>query len=159
MHDDIIDIGDEQLLDEIAAMWDAVDPVPPDLGDDVRVALTVQALEAEIAELVSTPTLALRADDPLDDPDANVVDTITFSSGAVSLAISIDGADDETVTIDGWITAGGASVELHIGGTVRHVQADEFGRFVMTDVPRRRAWFVARRGDDHPPIVTPVIEL
>lgn len=145
----------EDLLGEIAALHDALDPVPPSLTDDIRFAMTVQSLHAEVAELVSTPALAVRADDA-----PARTDTITFSSGAVSLMVSVDSSNDD-LTLDGWVTNGGALIEVHVGDEVRTAQADEYGRFVLDGVTRGRTWFVVRRSqaDDDPPIVTPPVEL
>lgn len=146
----------EQVLAQLATMYETIDPVPPDLADDVRIAMTVRALQAEVAELVSTPALAVRAEE-----EPVVADTITFASGSVSLMVSVDDSDPDGLVIDGWVTGGGAAIEVHVGDEVFDARADEYGRFVVSDVPRGRTWFVIRRDGDGEgaPIVTPAVEL
>lgn len=162
MADDGIRAGGEDLLVELASLYEVLDPVPPDLAEDVRIALTVEALQAELAELVATPALAVRAED-----EPVLADTITFASGPVSLMVTVDDSDPAGLVVDGWVTGGGAAIELHVGDRVIEARADEYGRFVVTGVPRGRAWFVVRpvavgdAGDagDRAAIVTPAVEL
>lgn len=156
MHEGAIDRTDELLLAELAAVHEALDPMPSGLTDDVRFAITVQQLHAEVAELVATPMLAARADDT-----TTTADTITFTSGTISVMIAADRTGPDGLTLDGWVTAAGAEVELHVGDEVRRATADEHGRFVFTDVPRGRTWLVVHRpgGDAASPIVTPPVEL
>lgn len=155
MDDMTTSAGGESLLDELAELYDALDPVPDDLADDVRIAITVQALQAEIAEIVAAPPVLTRTD-----VDVVPTDSITFTSGTVSLMVQVHDADGPAVTIDGWVTAGGATIEVHVGDAVIRETADEFGRFVVTDAPRGRTWFVVRRhhAEGVPPIVTPAVE-
>lgn len=147
--------GGDPLLDELAELYETLDPVPDDLADDVRIAITVQALRAEIAQIVAAPPVPTRAE-----PDTVSTDSVTFTSGALSLMVQVADVQGNEVTIDGWVTAGGATIEVHIGDTVIEETADEFGRFVVTGAPRGRTWFVVRRrnAQDEPPIVTPAIE-
>ncbi len=156
MVDGGIHTSGEDVLAELATLWSTLDPVPPDLADDVRIAMTVEALQAELAELVATPPLAVRADD-----EPVRADTITFASGPVSLMVQVDDSDPDGLVIDGWVTGGGAAIEVHVGDDVVETRADEFGRFVVTGVQRGRTWFVVRRGSegDEAPIVTPAVEL
>lgn len=156
MADHMTETGDDDLLQELAALYDAVDPVPDDLADEVRIAITVQALQAEVAEIVAGEPVATRSE-----TQAVTAETITFTASAISLMVSLQQDDDTHVTIDGWVTVGGATIEVHTADQVRHATADDEGRFVVPGVPRGRTWFVVRReaAEGAPPVVTPPIEL
>lgn len=147
---------DDDLLGELAELLDAVDPVPDDLADEVRIALTVQALQAEVAEIVAAEPVAVRTE-----MQAVPTQTITFSANALSLMVSLQDESPTSVTIDGWVTSGGASVEVHTVDGVLEATADEHGRFVVAGVPRGRTWFVVRPGGtgDTASVVTPTVEL
>ena len=52
-----IDALDLHLLDALRHIHEDLDPVPGDLADRIKFAMTVAALEAEVAEIVSSATL------------------------------------------------------------------------------------------------------
>ena len=152
-----LDQADVALLDQLAALWDELDPVPDDLVDRIGLALTLDALHAEVAELrrVGSPELAIRADET-----SIEAETITFTTDVLSVMITVH-AEGEHVRIDGWATPTGVlAVELHQGSTVVTTESDEDGRFVLADVPRGPARLVLRRAAEPTvPVVTPMIEL
>ena len=156
MHDGAIDDIDEAILGELAALHEALDPVPATLTDDIRFAMTVERLHADVAELVATSAMAVRAEET---PTRAM--TITFSAGPVSLMVAVEDEGPDGLTIDGWVTAGGAHIEVHTTAGTLTARTDEHGRFVVTGVPPGRTWFVVRRApDDEPPaVVTPPVEL
>ena len=157
---DSIDDYDLEILSEIRGLYETVDPVPDGLTERLKFALTVQALHADVAELTQTPLAASRASEDVE--GAEVAQTITFASGALSLMVSLADKTVEGVTVDGWVTRGGATVELQVRNQVISAVADEHGRFVMEAVPRGPGNFViwpdpAAAGAS--PVVTPTIEL
>ncbi|MEE8600623.1 carboxypeptidase regulatory-like domain-containing protein [Euzebya tangerina] len=158
---DALDEIDDQILGEVRSLYQRVDPVPPELGDRLKFALTVQALHAEVAELTEVPLAAARASQP-DLQGAELAQTITFTSGSLSVMISLADSTSDEVSVDGWVTRGGARIELQVANTVYETVADEHGRFVFEAVPHGPAhvviWPNPERSDDRP-VITPTIEL
>lgn len=152
-----IDTEDRAVLRRLAALVEAVDPVPAGLVDQIGLALTIEALQAEIAELhlVGEPALAVRTD------EASIeAGTITFTTDVLTVMISVH-PEGGRVRVDGWAAPAAAlTVELHQSGDVTTTISDEDGRFSFADVERGPARLVLRRPSDPTvPIVTPQIEL
>ncbi|MBO9556800.1 carboxypeptidase regulatory-like domain-containing protein [Cellulomonas sp.] len=152
-----MDVDDREILRRIAALVEAADPVPPGLVDSIGMALTIEALHAELAELhlVGEPELARRADET-----SIEAGTITFTTDVLTVMISVH-PEAGRVRVDGWAApAGELSVELHQSGDVTTTTSDSDGRFSFTDVEHGPARLVLRRPSDPTvPIVTPQIEL
>ena len=133
--------GDESVLAKIKALFEAVDPAPPDLAERVRFAVALADLEAEAAQLVEEaafePTLTRGT------PEESR--TITFDSTELTIMIRIDANADGTVRVDGWLAPARAcriEVSLHDGALA--VEADADGRFAFPSVPRGTVRFVVR---------------
>lgn len=146
---------DEILLHRLRRLWGAVDPVPAGLGDAVKYAMTVRMLEAEVAELTQVDDVTAVRSEP-----AEKVRSLSFSGSRLSLMISITESGG-TWRLDGWVTGGGALVELHRGAQVTVAVADQYGRLVFTEVPPGPAHFIlwvdeSRSGR---PTITPTFEL
>jgi hypothetical protein len=153
-----LDAADVRLLGEVAVVYDAADPVPPGLVERLRFAVTLDALEAEIAQLerLDLSIAGARAD------EATEVQTVTFTSASLTTMITIADTGAEHVRIDGWAAPGaGVSVELRTSDGVQSTVADADGRFVFERVARGLAQFVLRPpdGDTRPAVVTPSMEL
>ena len=152
-----IDALDDEVLRRLDALVDAVDPVPEGLVDRIGIALTVEALHAEVARLHLVGDLAgsVRAD------EASIeAGTITFTTDVLTVMISVHHEND-LVRVDGWAAPAGAlAVELHQSGHVTTTTSDEDGRFAFVDLHRGPARLVLRRPSDPTmPVVTPQIEL
>lgn len=152
-----IDDVDLAVLDELAAAYADVDPVPDGLIERLQFAITLDALHAEIAQLTRLDDLVgARAE------AAAEVRTVTFTSQSTSTMVTITPMSGDHVRIDGWVTDGaGMEVELRTVTTRLRTTADDDGRFVFDDVPRGMAQFVLRHADDpsRPPVVTPALEI
>ncbi|HJQ44134.1 MAG TPA: hypothetical protein VJ831_13680 [Jatrophihabitantaceae bacterium] len=152
-----IDAEDIRVLALVAAMYDAVDPVPSSLVERVQFGITLDALHAEIAELQRGGDLVgVRGD------EVTEAQTITFTSSSLTTMVTITPTSTDLVRIDGWITPGaGVSVELRLESGSRHTEADEDGRFVLDGVTRGYAQFVIRprSASGQSAVVTPSIEL
>lgn len=151
-----LDAVDERILGEIRSLTARMDPTPAGLTSRVKYALTVQALHAEVAELVELTPAATRG------VDAQRTETITFAHGALSLMVNIGADPGSHARVDGWVTSGRSEIEAVASGTSFFAVADENGRFVLEHVPRGRVYFVVRvTSDEGParPVVTPVIEI
>jgi hypothetical protein len=151
-----IDATDIDNLRRMAQLYDTLDPVPGALIDRIQFGITLDALEAEIAELQRSGDLVgVRADASTD------AQTVTFTSTNMSTMVTITNTAADRVRIDGWVApGGGVVVELRIVDETRTTTADPDGRFVFDDVPRGLAQFTLRApSGQQQPVVTPSIEL
>jgi len=155
--DGTLDADDSLIFESLARMVEAADPVPVGLVERIGMALTIEALHAEVAELrlVGEPALAVRADET-----SIEAGTITFTTDVLTVMISVH-AEAGRVRVDGWAApAEEIDVELHQGGDVTITTSDEDGRFSFVDLERGPARLVLRRPSEPTiPVVTPQIEL
>ena len=153
-----LDAQDAAVLNMIAGLYSHIDPVPADLVDRLQFSITLDALNAELAELQQLPEAALAARGE----QASVVNTLTFASDSLTTMVAVSPDGPDRVRIDGWIAPGaGATVELHQGALSRQVTADADGRFVFEDVAHGYTRFVVRAAEpaSHPPVMTPAVEI
>ena len=152
-----IDAVDVENLSRVATMFSTVDPVPHDLVERLKFAISLDALEVELAvlQLSSDQMLTNRAD------STSSVESMTFASGRLTTTITVSADGPDRVRIDGWIAPSGpAAVELHQGAGQHETTADDDGRFVFTDVPHGLTRFMIRPSDsDGRPVATPAVEI
>lgn len=154
-----LDATDVQILRELRELWDAVDPPPPRLTERVQFAMTVAALEAEVARIVQEG-----ADDLAEAvrSDYEQVSTVTFASESVSAMIDIErDREHGTRAVHGWVSESETEVELRERHRCRRVLVDATGRFTFEQVEPGLVHFVFRAtgGRDERPVITPAIEL
>jgi hypothetical protein len=152
-----IDDDDVRVLQQVARLFDTLDPVPPGLVDRVNFGITLDALHAEIAELQRSGDLA-----GVRSTGADAAQTVTFSSPSLTVMVTITPSSADRARIDGWIApGGGVSVELRSAAGVTSVTADADGRFVFDDVERGLVRFLVRppEGVAQQPVLTPSIEI
>ncbi len=138
--DEPLDQTDLDLLAELADLYTDTDPVPPGQAERMKIAMTVESLHAEVAELteLAGPMLvATRAETTAAEPGA-----VTFSGESVSLMIAESDPTSATVGLDGWVSPAGALVQVHRGDLVLSVRSDQHGRFTVAGLPRGSLWFV-----------------
>jgi hypothetical protein len=150
-----IDEADGRVLTSVAALFNTLDPVPPSLVERIQFGITLDALNAEIAELTRDRDLAgVRSGNA-------ETQTVTFTSPSVSVMVSITALSIERARVDGWVSPGArASVQLRTKSGVAETTADDDGRFVFDDVPRGMGQFVVRAAapTNVSQVVTPSIE-
>jgi hypothetical protein len=150
-----LDDVDTAILTQVHALHESIDPVPDDLADKVKFAMTVAGLEAELAEIVTASSLTT-----VRGTDYDRADTVTFASDGVSVMVSIENPASTKVDLVGWVSEGDVEVELRERGRTRTTTTDGEGRFTFGGVERGLVNFVLRRAaEDAPPIITPAIEL
>jgi hypothetical protein len=151
-----IDDADIRVLQQLAQIHEALDPVPSGLVDRIQFGITLDALHAELAELQRSDELAAVRSDASSD-----VQTVTFTSSNLSTMVTITPSAPDRVRIDGWVAPqGGVLIELRIVHETLTTTADADGRFVFEDVPRGLGQFTLREPSGaQPPVVTPSIEL
>lgn len=142
------------VLPQVRQLWSRLDPVPAGLTEDIKYALTVRLLEAEVAELTRMTALASRTE------AGELTRSVSFTGSRLSLMATVT-EDGETLRLDCWVTVGGAEVELHADGRVWSQTTDEVGRAAFDDVPKGSVHFIvwpdATKQDR--PTITPAIDL
>ncbi|GAA3571975.1 hypothetical protein GCM10022197_30770 [Microlunatus spumicola] len=145
---------DLALLERLGRLWAQHDPVPDGLAERLEFALTLDALETEVATLTQ-PDLAPSGSRA---GETESVRTVTFSTETIDVMVTLTDAPDGTVRVDGWIApAASLRVEVLREDGSLEVTSDEDGRFVVESVPRGLARFAL-----HPPgrtVLSPTIEL
>jgi hypothetical protein len=151
-----IDAIDERILAGIADVLRAADPVPAGLADDIKFALTVQALHAEVAELqrVGAETALARS-------EYTHTQTLTFSAETLSVMVTMSPIDADEVRVDGWVTGHDSPVRVEIRTATRTIGAevDDDGRFTIDPAPRGLVRFVFLPEGDVRPVITPTVEI
>jgi hypothetical protein len=155
-----MDTTDGVVIQRIAALYEAIDPVPPQLADEVIFMISLDAMNVELAKLVTVSDQLVRARSGT--LQASKVKTLRFSSDSLTAMVTISLSGPDRVRIDGWAApGGGASIEMRQGAASISTQADADGMFVFEDVPHGTTRFVLRPAspDAHPPVVTPEVEV
>ena len=162
-HTDAIDARDLANLGQVRDLFAHADPVPSDLAERIKFAITVHALHAEVAELMDSALLVTRGTDAKVEPTPT--DSVTFTAASVSLMVSAGPSDaddaDDRVRVDGWVTVPGAQVEAVTTEGSSSVVSDANGRFVLDDLPHGPVHFVVTDpgNDDMRPVITPTIQI
>lgn len=144
----LMDEVDVRLLADIRAIFEAIDPMPPDLPDRIRFGLALRDPEIEMAWLAEEEDLALAV------RGAEQNRTVTFDSDSLTVMIRIDVNRDGTAHLDGWLApAQRRQVEIKTAADSLSVASDEQGRFAFARVPRGVARLLVRpaaRDPDEP---------
>jgi len=153
-----LDSTDAALLNSLRAYYDEHDPVPDGLVDRIEFELTLDALHAEVATLITMDmaTAHVRSAAP------EAVRTITFTSDTLTTMVTLTPQPYGTMRVDGWAAPGaGLRVEVLFADGSRETQADPDGRFVFDNVPCGLAKFAlyVPRGTEVVTVLTPTIEL
>ncbi len=154
-----LDDADLEILAEIRDMFQAADPMPPDLPERIRFSLALRDLEIEVARLVEEDreVLAVRG------PEQSR--TVTFDSDSLTVMIRIDQNRDGTARVDGWLAPPQRrEIEMKTAADTLSVPSDEQGRFAFASVPRGTAQLVIRPAEQEASgsgrsVVTPALIL
>src|SRR5271169_3968262 len=92
-----LDDADLEILAEIRDMFQAADPMPPDLPERIRFSLALRDLEIEVARLAEEDQLTVAA------RGTEQSRTITFDSDSLTIMIRIETNRDGTARVDGWL--------------------------------------------------------
>ena len=152
-----IDDMDVRVLEQVARLFETLDPVPTSLVERINFGITLEGLHAEIAELQRSGDLA-----GVRSAGADAAQTVTFSSSSLTVMVTITPVSGDRARIDGWIApGGGVNVEMRSPSGLTSVTADADGRFVFDDVARGLVRFLVRppEGVAQQPVLTPSIEI
>jgi hypothetical protein len=151
-----LDDLDRIILDTVAEVFRAADPVPAGLTEDIKFALTVQAMHAEVAELQR-----VGAQSALARSEYTQTQTLTFSAETLSVMVTMSPIDIDEVRVDGWVTGHDSHVrvELRAGARTVGAEVDDDGRFTLDPAPRGLVRFVFLPEGDVRPVITPTVEI
>ncbi len=151
-----LDDLDRRILDNVADVFRAADPVPAGLTEDIKFALTVQAMHAEVAELQR-----VGAESALARSEYTQTQTLTFSAEAISVMVTMSPINADEVRVDGWVTGHDSPVrvELRAGTGTVGSEVDDDGRFTIDPAPRGLVRFVFLPEGDVRPVITPTVEI
>ncbi len=150
-----LDDADAALLARIAALYDALDPVPEHLADTLCLALALAELDADLAAFERSESgVGVRSS------DYQRVTSLTFSVGTWSMLVNVTPLDATFVRLDGWVTGGGtARVELRERARSTVATAAD-GRFSFARVERGLVQFLATgSAPGARPVITPHVEV
>lgn len=152
-----LDDLDQAVMDRLARVQDALDPMPADLLDRVRFAMDLESLDVEVARYAD---LAVGAG--VRDPEG--VRTMSFEAETRSVMITVTPSRDGTVRLDGWVAPASpdvVEVRSPDGGAPLATRCDEQGRFVVDGVRHGIVQVVVRpaSGGGGRSVVTPGFEV
>ncbi len=148
---------DEQMVEQLKAMWERRDPVPVDLPDRVLFALWLENLDANVAALVED----VRQSELVGARSGDEGRTITFGTDSLTVVLSISERPDDLVRIDGWVTPAGPGQVLArlASGIERTTAVDADGRFALDGLSAGLFQLVYRPDGDDGVVAAPPITL
>jgi len=155
--DETPDESDLAILDGVRELFQAADPMPASLPEQIRFWLALRDLEVEVARLCAEDDGRLLAARGTEQSR-----TITFDSDSLTIMIRVDANRDGSARIDGWLAPPQSrTIELRTMAETLTTDADDGGRFAFRRVPRGTAQLVARAGPDPdgPTVVAPALVL
>ncbi|HWC22579.1 MAG TPA: carboxypeptidase regulatory-like domain-containing protein [Flexivirga sp.] len=149
-----IDGTDEQILHALGEIVSASDPVPAALTDRVKFALTVEALGAQVAELLEQQPAGVRS-------AYDTITTVTFSGDEVTVLLTLDSEHRPRRRITGWLSTPEAGVQVHGPDGEVAAEVDEDGRFEVDFSRSGLVHLVIQPTTEPPsrPVVTPPIQI
>lgn len=150
-----LDDVDDALLARIAALYDALDPVPEQLAENICLSLALAELDADLAAFERTDSgVGVRSS------DYQRVTSLTFSVGSWSMLVNVTPLDGTFVRLDGWVTGNtDARIELRERSRSTVVPAAD-GRFSFARVERGLAQFlITGSAPGARPVITPHVEV
>jgi hypothetical protein len=148
------------LLDDVARMWQARDPMPAGLIDKVLVAIETENLDAEY-ELLH---LVERSRELAGARGVSDAVTIAFSGGAFSLLLRVSALGDAACRVDGWVSPP-QPMRVTVTQQSNTIQAlaDALGRFEIPRLPTglTRFWLLSDESAEESDrtFATPTFEL
>ncbi len=154
--------GDLELWDRLAEMWEARDPMPSDLVDQVLVAIATDDIDAEY-ELLQ---LVERTDQLVGARGGGEALTISFSGESFALLLRVSGIGGASRRVDGWVTpAREMRVTVKQKSRTWEADVDSSGRFEIAKLPGglSRFWLSGGRSakpdEEQELFATPAFEL
>jgi hypothetical protein len=129
-----LDDVDAATMHRLRAVFEAADPVPPDLVERIKFSLALDEVFDEVARMTRMPldALATRSDPA----HGTRTETLTFSADRLTAMVTVNRVTMGKLRLDGWLApAEPCKVRLRIqGGADRDALADSHGRFSFDDL-------------------------
>jgi hypothetical protein len=161
-----LDGTDHALLDQLASIYQRLDPPPADLDERVTFAIGLRDTEFAVAlGDLNIEVARLAAQQPIGAARASErTRTTTFDAQSRTIMITIVDRQNGLVRLDGWLAPADAlRVELRFPepAAPQVVTSDETGRFVFDQVPHGLAQLLVypQEGAEGPRVVTPSLAL
>jgi hypothetical protein len=133
-----LDELDVLILDGVRDLWDALDPVPSTLVEQIRFAMDLESADFEVLRLTERMRFAAARGEEQSR-------LITFDSDTVTIMIKIDLNRNGTVRLDGWLTPPASHpIELRTTDGALTTASDEGGRFALDGIRPGMAQLVVR---------------
>ncbi len=146
-----LDTVDTDTLAELRTILEQSDPVPTGLVDRIQFAMTVAALEAEVARIADQPVGSTRG------TAYQRATTMSFESEGFAAMVTIEERRGNLAGLHGW-TSPDTEIELSCRGQSASTTSDEEGRFDFALVERGLTHLVFHRPGSTP-IITPAFEI
>jgi len=153
-----LDELDARILAGVRSLWDALDPVPSTLVDQIRFAMDLESADFEVLRL----TERMRFEVARGEEQSRL---ITFDSDSLTIMIKIDLNRNGTVRVDGWLTPPASHpIELRTTAGSLSTASDDGGRFALDGITPGMAQLVVRptgtvNGNRERTVTTPSIVL
>jgi len=133
-----LDELDFSILRDVRELWDALDPVPATLVDQICFALDLESADFEVLRL----TERMRFEVARGEEQSRL---ITFDSDSLTIMIKIDENRNGTVRLDGWLTPPASHpVDLRTTNGTMSTSSDDGGRFALDGIRPGMAQLVVR---------------
>jgi hypothetical protein len=133
-----LDELDARILAGVRSLWDALDPVPSTLVDQIRFAMDLESADFEVLRL----TERMRFEVARGEEQSRL---ITFDSDSLTIMIKIDLNRNGTVRVDGWLTPPASHpIELRTTVGSLNTASDDGGRFALDGITPGMAQLVVR---------------
>jgi len=163
--DQPLDDLDAGTLDLVRSLYDALDPVPPDLVSRIGFSLALDEVFDEVAGMTRVPPDALAT---RSEPAAGTrTETLTFSADRLTAMVTVHRLPGGGLRLDGWLAPSEPClVRLRLpGGADREALADAQGRFSFDGLPEGFGQLSFHPGSDagteadDTTVVTPLFQL
>lgn len=123
---DTLDHVDEPLVEELRRAANRFDPPPPAVLEAARASLSWRTIDAELAELtfdsiIDQPATELRGSEG--------PRLMTFAASGLDIEVEVSEVGARRRLVGQIVPTQMAHIEVHHGGGVETVQADQLGRF------------------------------
>jgi hypothetical protein len=148
-----LDALDLTIMQALRDLWQKADPMPSGLLDQVRLAIDVDQLDAELARMTELDKLVgVRGDE--------CSKMITFDSESCTIMVSMHVYENGMIRLDGWLTPAACHpIELRGIEHTMQTSSDDAGRFVLDRIEPGMAQIVVRPTGQTRSITTPMFTL
>lgn len=138
------------LWTELRTVYDAVDPVPPEVLDVAYAALAFQTLDADLARLASDSAEQLAGVRSADGPGR----LVTFESDTLTIEVQVSATGDDRHLVGQLVPPAPAEVTIQSPDSAIEVSADDLGRFSVSHVAAGPVRLTCRRPDQQPTVTS-----